>query len=311
MKKFIILLTTLCVFTCCSERYHSNRTYYLTHITVIDVIKGITLTNMTVAITDSIISDLGPTGEITIPRKAKVTDCKGKYIIPGLWDMHVHLGNATKSALPLFIVNGVTGIRDMGSRSFDSIGNWRKLISSGQITGPRIISPGPILNGWHPDQDYQIGVNTPEEAVHIVDSLAGIGVDFIKVHASLSKETYYAIAREAARLNLPFAGHIPISDKGVLVSGEEASEAGQRSLEHMLGIPFARDTIKSFQHMYPTVESLTHLFSVLVKNGTYVTPTLSVYQVPADYQVISARQDSLLKYISPELISFWSTQTIN
>ena len=311
MKRYALLLMAVAIITCCFSQSPSNKTYYLAHITVIDVIKGNTLPGMTIAITDSIITAVGPGDEITIPRKANVINCKGKYIVPGLWDMHVHLGNATSAALPLFIVNGVTGVRDMGSRSFDSIQKWRQQIRSGQVTGPRIISPGPILNGGHPDQDYQIGVNTEEEAIHMVDSLAAIGVDFIKVHSSLSKATYYAIAGEAAKKHISFAGHIPTSDTGVSVTGEEASEAGQRSLEHMLGIPFARDTIQAYQHMYPTEESLKHLFAVLLKNDTYVTPTLSVYQIPADYQAISAKQDSLLKYISPELKSFWNSQTVD
>lgn len=264
---------------------------------------------MTVAITDSSISAVGSDREINIHHNAKVVNCRGKFIVPGLWDMHVHLGNATGSALPLFIANGITGVRDMGSKRFDSIQNWRRQISSGQVTGPRIIAPGPILNGGHELPDFQIGINTVEEATRIVDSLAGIGVDFIKVHGGLTKETYYAIANEAAKLHIPFAGHIPTSNTSVGVTGEEASEAGQRSLEHMLGIPFARDTIQAYQQMYPTEESLNHLFAVLLKNGTYVTPTLSVYQIPADYQAISGKQDSLLKYIAPELKSFWDSQT--
>src|SRR4030095_8262930 len=110
--------------------------------------------------------------------------------------------------------------------------------------------PGPILNGGQGLPDFQIGVNTPEEATRIVDSLVKIGVDFIKVHGGLTKETYYAIARECSRLHIPFAGHVPASSTNVAITGEEASEAGQRSMEHMLGIPFARDTIPAFQNMY-------------------------------------------------------------
>jgi hypothetical protein len=308
MKKGFLMLKMLIIFTNCFSQAGSNKTYYLTHITVIDVSNGTTLPDMTVVITDSVISAVVSTEKVKIPGKAKVINCKGKYILPGLWDMHVHLGNATNTSLPLFIANGVTGVRDMGSSRFDSIQRWRQQINSGHVTGPRIIAPGPILNGGHPDQDYQIGVNSVEEARRIVDSLARMGVDFIKVHGDLTRETYYAIADEATKLHLPFAGHIPISNTTVAVTGKEASDAGQRSLEHMLGIPFARDTIQMYQHLYPTPQSLEDLFKVLVKNRTYITPTLSVYQVPPDYKAISARQDSLLQYISPELRSFWNTQ---
>jgi imidazolonepropionase-like amidohydrolase len=266
---------------------------------------------MTVVIHDSLISELGSHKNIRFPKRARIINCSGKYLIPGLWDMHVHMGNATRSALPMFIASGVTGVRDMGTRDFDSIKTWRRLIRTGQLTGPRIISPGPILNGGHPEQDYQIGVNTADEAKRIVDSLAEIGVDFIKVHSSLTRETYFAIADEAKKRNLPFAGHIPISNAGVSVTGEEASMAGQKSLEHMLGIPFARDTIKMFQNMYPTQESLEHLFAILLKNKTYVTPTLSVYVIPAKYKSDSSAPDTLINYISPELKAFWDSQIIN
>lgn len=157
--------------------------------------------------------------------------------------------------------------------------------------------------------DYQIAVNTTEYAKQVVDSLASVGVDFIKVHGGLTKETYYAIASECSKLQIPFAGHVPASSTAVAISGEEAAEADQRSLEHMLGIPFAPDTIKAFQNMYPTEEGLKHLFSALLKHGTNITPTLLVYAIPPDYKTISQRQDSLMKYISPELISFWNSQT--
>ncbi len=308
MKKLIFLCFILLIFKHCSSSFTSNHCY-LTNITIVDVKNGKTLTDMTVVITDSIISAIGSSTEIKIPTNANVFNCDGKFIIPGLWDMHVHLGNATGYSLPLFVVNGITGIRDMGTKSFDSIVQWRNRIYSDLITGPRIVSSGPILNGGNALPDYQIAVNTAGYAKQIVDSLASLGVDFIKVHGGLSRETYYAIADECLKLNIPFAGHIPASGATVAISGEEAAEAGQRSLEHMLGIPFARDTIEAFQNMYPTEESLKHLFSVLLKYGTNVTPTLSVYAIPPDYSAISQRQDSLLKYISPELISFWNSQT--
>ncbi|WP_315821402.1 hypothetical protein [Paraflavitalea speifideaquila] len=111
--------------------------------------------------------------------------------------------------------------------------------------------------------DYQIGVTTTEYAKHVVDSLVSLGIDFIKVHGGLTREVYYAIASECSKLHIPFAGHVPASSTAVVISGEEAAEAGQRSLEHMLGIPFARDTIKEFQNIYPTEESLKRLFLYL------------------------------------------------
>lgn len=125
MKKIVFLLHALVVFACCFSQ-HLPGTYYLTHIRIVDVINGNVLPDMTVAITDSNISVIGTAREIRIPAGAKVINCNGKFILPGLWDMHVHLGNATSSALPLFIANGITGVRDMGSKRFDSIQKWKK-----------------------------------------------------------------------------------------------------------------------------------------------------------------------------------------
>jgi predicted amidohydrolase len=207
MKKWALLFHALVFASCISQRPSTD--YYLTHITMVDVTKGILLKDMTVVVSDSIISAVSSTNETEIPRNAKVIKCSGKFLIPGLWDMHVHLGNATRSALALFVVNGITGVRDMGTKRFDSIQGRRKQVSSGLIVGPHIISSGPILNGGKELPDFQIGVNTVNEAIRVVDSLASIGVDFIKVHGGLTKETYYAIARESAKLHIPFAGHIP------------------------------------------------------------------------------------------------------
>lgn len=308
MKKCVLLFQAILLFTPCFNQTVAN-TYYLEHIAIVDVLKGSLLPDRTITVSDSMISAVVPSGKMDLPGGAKVINCRGKFIIPGLWDMHVHLGNATASALPVFLANGITGVRDMGTRSFDSILEWRRQISSGQLNGPRIISPGPILNGGHNLPDFQLSINTAEEAEFVVDSLVKIGVDFIKVHAGLSRENYYAIAQACAKHHTSFAGHIPASNTGVLVTGEEASEAGQRSLEHMLGIPFARDTIQAFQHMYPSPESLLRLFAALLMGNTYVTPTLTVYHVPADYQGISAKQDPLLKYVATGLRSFWQSQT--
>lgn len=307
MKK-IILLSLLMLHICCGFSQVSKKTTCLTHVEIVDVINGIKSPNMTVIITDSLITEIGASEKIKIPRKSKVINCKGKFLIPGLWDMHVHLGNATGSSLPLFIANGITGLRDMGTKNFDAIQNWKEMIRSGSIDGPRIISSGPILNGGKNLPDFQIAVNSIEEARGKVDSLVKIGVDFIKVHAGLSKEVYYAIAEQSKKHHISFVGHIPASNMSVAVSGEEASEVGQRSLEHMLGIPFTRDTIKAYQHMYPTPEGLNKLLTTLKRNDTYITPTLTIYSIPADYLSISSKQKSQLKYISPELQSFWESQ---
>lgn len=249
---------------------------------------------MVIGVVGKHITELGH--EILIPENATVINCQGKFAIPGLWDMHVHLGNASETSLELFIANGVTGVRDMGSNNLKMLQNWRSEISLDNRVGPRIITPGPILDGGTYSK-IRVLVNTEMEARHAVDSLAKLGADFIKVHEHLNREAYLAIADEASKLNLSFAGHIPTSGEGYIISGKEASDLGQTSLEHMLGIPFPGDTIG--RHA---------LMSTLVNNGTYVTPTLSVYWVMAHREDSSVVHDPRMKYVAPMLREWWQEQ---
>ena len=166
---------------------------------------------------------------------------------------------------------------------------------AGLRIGPRIVAAGPILDAGPPDSSRMI-VRNPEEGRRAVLLLSQIGVDFIKVHEHLDRETYFAIGQAAKMLNLPFAGHVPSQDMGFVVSGIEASEAGQRSLEHMFGIPFPGD------------KSIPLLRTTLRKNATWVTPTLTVFANRAHFRDLQEMNDSRKELVAPALIQFWSTQ---
>ena len=285
-----------------------NETVFLTHINIIDVLKGISVPDMGIIISDHKISRIVPSDKIKVPDNVRVLNCKGKYIIPGLWDMHVHLGDATSRSLPLFIANGVTGVRDMGTLNFDSIRKWRTESLSGKRIGPRIIGSGPILDGGK-IKDLRVLVNNASEAKAAVDSLAEIGVDFIKVHEHLNRDTYFAIASESKKLGIPFAGHVPMTGMEYLVSGREASDAGQKSLEHMFGIPLLED--KRFNKMKlanNSREDIMKLFKVFNKNKTFITPTLSTSWISIHREDSSVINDSRLKYVPEELKDWWKFQ---
>jgi hypothetical protein len=135
-------------------------------------------------------------------------------------------------------------------------------------------------------------VHNPEEARKAVDYLAGIGVDFIKVTQTFDRETYFAVADEASRVGLPLAGHLPLNDdgNGFKVSGVEASNAGQKCFEHLHGIPLP------FQPPEP------QLIPTLLRNGTWVDPTLTPYWTRAHMdELIAAKDDPRLKYLVPSL----------
>jgi Amidohydrolase family len=163
-----------------------------------------------------------------------------EYLIPGLWDMHVHSAfgdwfpGGRDIILPLFIANGVTGVRDMGG-DVPVLLEWRKQIADGTIIGPRIVISGPMLDGYLPNGKLRfpssIPVTTPASAVAAVDSLKTQGVDFIKVQSVISHDAYLAAAAEAHKQGLPIVGHVP--DK---VRIREVVEAGQKSIEHLMGI---------------------------------------------------------------------------
>ncbi|MBM3822353.1 MAG: amidohydrolase family protein [Verrucomicrobia bacterium] len=118
----------------------------ISHVTVIDGSGALAQSGMTVVIEGNRIQALGKDGSVAVPRNAKVIDASGKYLIPGLWDMHIHMFSTRASALPALVANGVTGVRDLGGLLRD-IDEWRIKIDSGLLVGPRIIRAGPTLNG--------------------------------------------------------------------------------------------------------------------------------------------------------------------
>jgi len=160
----------------------------------------------------------------------------GKFLIPGLWDMHVHMvfgdwfPRGKEVTLPLFIANGVTGVRDMGGE-LEVLQQWRKEITAGTLIGPRMVISGPMLDGPQPRFPSSIAIKTPEDGRHAVDDLKRRGADFIKLQSLIPRDAVFAIADEARKQGISFVGHVPDS-----VRASEASNAGQKSFEHLIGI---------------------------------------------------------------------------
>ncbi len=204
----------------------------LTHVTVIDATGAPAKRDMSVVIVDGRIGALGKTGKVGVPADAEIMDATGKFLIPGLWDMHIHSGGYEngKKYFPRLIANGITGVRDMGS-PLDEILRLRREVEAGEIIGPHMIIAGPIVQGPLPFRmPLFISVNNEAEARQTVISLKGRGVDFIKVQDALPRDLYFAIVDEAKQQRIPFAGHVPPS-----ISAAEASNAGQQSIEHLGG----------------------------------------------------------------------------
>jgi imidazolonepropionase-like amidohydrolase len=191
---------------------------------------------MTLLITDQRIAAIASSKSISIPPNAQIVDASGKFLIPGLADMHVHLTGATEPAgsrefiIPLLLANGITTVRDMGGY-LESLIPLRKEIEQGKRLGPQIVFAGPYLDGSPPSFQPSFVVTNAVEASEDVRTLIQRGVDFIKVQSILSRDAYFAIANVCRREHITFVGHVP--DR---VTAVEASDAGQKSIEHLTGV---------------------------------------------------------------------------
>lgn len=213
----------------------ADPTLVITHVTVIDPRDGSMRPDCTVAIRGDRI--VGVTSSRDAPAVgARTIDGTGKFVIPGLWDMHVHTFFGTwvpggkEVTLPLFIANGVTGVRDMGSE-LEPILEVRAAIAQHRMLGPRMVVAGPMLDGPRTQFPASIAIATPEDGRRAVQRLAERGVDFIKLQSYVPRDAYFAIADECRRRGLVFVGHVPDA-----VRGAEAANAGQKSFEHLIGI---------------------------------------------------------------------------
>jgi len=273
----------------------------ITRVSVIDGDAPSPRTDQTVVIDGNRIVRVGASGSVAVPPGARIVDGRGKFLLPGFWDMHVHTAiSGGRDLLSLYVANGVTGVRDMAG-DWDTLKSWRSEIGRGQLVGPRIIASGPYLEGGDVPIPHLLARNAVEASAG-VDSLIALGVDFIKVHSQLNAESYFAIARRARERGVVFAGHVPR-----VVGSAAASDSGQKSIEHLLGIP-AECTPADSVALAPrytvqgalgrcSSEDLAPLYEKFVRNGTYVTPTFTAQVEVAVWPTRAVPGDSLAHYL--------------
>jgi hypothetical protein len=331
-RSLLFPLLFLFLLASCSKPHPA--TIAITHATVIDATGGPPQPNSTVLIDNEKIYAVGPDSSLEIPPGARVVDATGKYLIPGLADMHIHLMGAGEPAgsrefiLPLLIANGITTVRDMGG-DVAQLKKLKKEIDSGDQPGPQIFFTGPYLDGNPPYFQPSIVVVTPAEADAAVRKLKSEGVVFIKVQSRLKPPAYFAIAEAAHKENIRFVGHVPDS-----ISVTQASDAGQASIEHLTGILLAcssREAELRQQQLNPpphketprqtslrqrawqqaVLDTYSHekaqqLYAKLLANHTWQVPTLPLlielaYLTPATDRA----NDPNLKYIPQNLRQVW------
>jgi imidazolonepropionase-like amidohydrolase len=298
----------------------------LTHVNVIDATGAPLQRDATVIIAGERIAAIGPSASTPVPAQVQVVDAKGKFLIPALWDMHVHLNH--KEYLPLFIANGVTGVRVMWGDPQHA--RWRSEIEAGTLTGPRMMIGSPLVDGPNPYWPGSISVSTEAQARGVMGVSKQRGADFVKTYQFLPRDLYFDIADEAKKDGIPFEGHVPVT-----VTAEEASRAGQKSFEHLIGVlpaisthsdellqaaqaKFA-DTLKTrgkFEELHDSAmgeamldslspEKAAALFAVFKANGTWQCPTLTLLHMFGYGDDPAVLNDPRARYMPPRTRERW------
>jgi len=309
--------------------------YAIAHVTVINLGSGKTEPDVTIVIHGHSIRSVVPAKHFKQSPSIKVIDGTGKFLIPGLWDMHVHFRDANRD-LKMDLANGVLGIRNMGGAIKD-VFPLRDAIARGQRLGPKIVACGPILDG--PDSfsnpEFTISVKNAGGARAAVRSLKKQGSECIKVYDGLSRDSYYAIVEEAKKVGLPVVGHCPGS-----ISIREASNAGQRSLEHGIALrggstvedtflqkssdksvfevalrtknfglipaAIARDETKMLDNF--SQERADATYFLLRENNTFLTPTLVTEQSLTFIDDFDKVNDPRKQYVSADELKWWKPE---
>jgi imidazolonepropionase-like amidohydrolase len=296
----------------------------LTDVTVIDVATGRRNKHQTVLISGEEIIGVG---RLPVPRGATEIRLSGKFVIPGLADMHVHSLGDEHVSPPLYLANGLTTVREMAAPD-PVLYDWRDRIEAGTLLGPRMVVAGQIIDGdptlWDPNLLHVLVVKDEAEARSAVRQVKGEGADFIKVYSRLSPTAYRAILDEAKKQGLTVHGHAPDQ-----VSIKQVSAAGQRSIEHIHSLALSVSsresdvrrmqraiTVKTgdyngwFRQMHPIewIAANTYsraraadVFGTLRRNQTRVTPTLTMHHA-LDLPDFTGPDPATLKYLSEDSI---------
>lgn len=310
----------------------------VTHVTLIDATAAPPRFDMTVLVENDRIALIAPTAGLMPPSRARVIDGSGKFLIPALADMHVHLTGAGEPQgsrefmIPLLLANGIATVRDMGGY-LESLAPLRDEIRSGKRLGPEIVFAGPYLDGDPPSFQPSLVVDNAADADNDVSSVMARGVDFIKVQSMLSRDAFFAIAAACRRHHIAFVGHVP--DR---VTAAEASDAGQRSIEHLTGVlrgcssieprlmreqfrvPRKKQTVAQSEERLLRWQQLllktqsekfsSALFQEFLHNGTWQVPTLVTLRnvafpaPPAGVQSDLTR-DPRTQYLPQKFLDSW------
>ncbi len=286
----------------------------IVHVTVVDVATGKELPDQTVVLQGDHIVSVSASDPTAAAPQGRVLDAHGAYLIPGLWDMHVHIQDLED--LPLYIANGVTGVRMMfGVKKPNEL---RARLAE-ESAAPQVIVGSIIVDGDPPVWPGSIVIHKPSDALRAVDEIKASGADFVKIYSGIPRDAYFALADEAHKQNIPFVGHLPFE-----IRASEASDAGQRSIEHLTGIAIAcssreQDLMKQLRPLHyientsliaEAIRSFDAarcqaLFAQFRQNMTWQVPTLTLHRAMGYMNDNHFTSDPRVAYMSPEVRRRW------
>jgi imidazolonepropionase-like amidohydrolase len=273
------------------------------HVAVVPMDRERILDGWTVLVADRRIRELGPASAVAIPKHATVIDGRGKYLMPGLADMHAHTWE--EEDFPLLLANGVTTIRNMfGGRTHVQ---WKERIAAGELASPTIYTAGPIIDGNPPIWPGAV-VENAAQAQRTVAEQHAAGYDFLKVYVRLSREAYEAVIQEGKARGMFVAGHVPDS-----VGLSAALRSGIKSIEHLSGYEMLarKEGGPGEEASWARLDEsqFADIAQQTAKSGTWNCPTLVLFQ----HRVASAESEYLrkllarpeMRYVSPEIVRSW------
>lgn len=317
------LLSSVLMVACSSSESEVPRyDLVLKGVHVVDAGKGIVLENQLVGIRADTIRVVQDASEGLEYQADTVIDGSGKWLIPSLWDMHVHfrggeeLTAENKDLLPLYIANGVTVVRDAGGDLTPALLEWRKEQAAGKLLAPRIYTSGPKLDGPNPSWGGSIELESPAEVAAALDSLEALGVDYVKIYdSSVSREVFLAIIAEAEKRGIKTTAHMPFT-----ATLAEAIDAGLDATEHMYYVMKASaakedsltrhvreqreagENIGFYTQLQWYLErydstAAQHIFNKMAEENTAVVPTLYIGELLSGLDSVDHSQDPMLPYI--------------
>jgi imidazolonepropionase-like amidohydrolase len=322
-----------------SSLFSQSSTTAIVGINIVDVTRGEIHYGQTVVIASGRIQAITPSGNAQIPAGALQVSGEGRYLMPGLWDMHVHLRGDRKNPiipmadenaalLGLFLPNGIVGIREMGGDLSDDVLRWRDEIAAGKRTGPRIITAGRKVDQEPPAWPGSLGVKTEAEARQAVRQLKQSGADFVKIYFNdVSPAVLHAVIDEAHQLHLRVTGHKPTS-----MSIQEFIDTGADGMEHAQylpaaerevydrfakeraqrrGTPWAMDGVETNARLLAMEEGKQNeaVYRRMAEKQFWVTPTLTVYEHEIEQASHDYEEDARKRFIFPSIWASWDSKS--